>query len=330
MVTDGYGGDFGSFVIATDGTHYHGNYAYRWDRVLLGPWSSSGLPGSDPWTVQGLNRQTGDFYRIEGTSIQVWRRGFRTLGSSPPKFVPAPGIIATKQRANGYVDIDYSVTDADSAAVTTALVAYRGGSALIKDLVPLRSDAFVESTAVKVGAGVPTGAVHRVTWNPAGAGLSSGDLVFEVLARDDRPNLLDIDYVTLPTTPALTISRTPLLNSDLKTVWAWLLANGDPALTRGADGEIAGPGGVFTSTAGTETATTVAGRAWLFSRMGVREATTEEVQRARLATSTTGTANQFTPAPSQRMGSRPAALNEWTFDSSPNYGPDARWVVPLQ
>ena len=222
------------------------------------------------------------------------------------------------------------MSDADSTTAATALVAYRGGSSLIKDLVPLKSDALVEASASKVGAGVPTGVVHRVTWNPVNSGLYSGDLVFEVLARDDRPKLLDIDYVTLPTSPAITISRTPLLNSDLKTVWAWLLANGEAGLTRAGDGEVVGPGGIFTYTSGDETRTNMPGRNWLFAKLGVREATADEVQKARIATSTSGSPNQFTPTPSQRMGSRPAALNEWTFDSSTNYGSEAWWVVPLQ
>lgn len=288
----------------------------------------------------GFSRLNGDLYRLDGTSLQVWRRGFRTLGSNPPKYVPAPAVIATVQRTNGYVDIDYSVNDADSPTVTTALVAYRGGTSLIKDLVPLKSDALVEGTATKVGASVPTGVVHRVTWNPLNTtGLSSGDMVFEVLARDDRPKLIDIDYITLPTTPALTISRTPLLHSDLKTVWAWLLATGEPVLTRAGDGEIVGPGGSFTNSNGSETYTNILGRSWLFAKLGVREATPEELQKAKMATSTSGTANQFTTSASQRMGSRPGSVNEWTFDGSGSSGgtmylggssSDMWWVVPLQ
>jgi hypothetical protein len=294
-------------------------------------------------TIQynGFNRMNSDLYRLDGTSLQIWRRGFRTLGDNPSKSVPAPAVTAAKQRSNGYVDIDYIVNDVDSPAVTTALVAYRGGTSLIKDLIPLRSDALVEGTVTKIGAGVPTGVVHRVTWNPLNTtGLSSGDMVFEVLARDDRPKLIDIDYITLPTTPALTISRTPLLHSDLKTVWAWLLATGEPLLTRAGDGEIVGPGGSFTNSGnGNETYTNILGRSWLFAKLGVREATPEELQKAKLATSTSGIANQFTTSASQRMGFRPGSVNEWTFDGSGSSGgmmypggssSDAWWVVPLQ
>ena len=319
-----FGGDLDPISFAPDGFHYHAGRLFRSDRTAINQWSPTYA-----WNGFGYNRVTGDFYRIEGTDIQVWRRGFRSLGANPPRAVPAPGISATRQRPSGLVDIDYSVTDADSATVTTALVAYRGGSTLIRDLVVLRADQLVESTAAKVGANGPTGTSHRVTWNPASSGLFSGDLVFEALARDDRPKLIDLDFITLPGTTPLTISRSPLLNADFRTLWAWLLATGDAALTRAADGEVVGPGGTFTSTNGTETRTTFPGRAWLLAKLGVREATFDELQRARLATSTSGSPNRFTPAANQRMGEFPKAVNEWTFDTG-DYGADAWWVVPVQ
>ena len=92
--------------------------------------------------------------------------------------------------------------------------------------------------------------------------------------------------------------------------------------------EVVGPGGTFTSTSGTETRTTFPGRAWLFAKLGVREATFDEIQKARLATATSGSPNRFTPGAAQKMGELPKALNEWTFDSG-DYGSDAWWVVPL-
>jgi hypothetical protein len=177
---------------------------------------------------------------------------------------------------------------------------------------------------VKVGTGIPTGTVHRVTWNPAGASLASGDLVFEVFARDDRPALLDMDFITLPTSPALTISRIPFTQTDLRAAWAWLLLNGEPGLTRGSDGEIAGPGGTFTTGA----STTAAGRAWLFAKLGVREATSSEVSTAQAARATGGI-NRFSTTESQRMGSRPQAVNEWSFDTSSYGSTEVWWVVRL-
>lgn len=286
----------------------------------------------DPMTgmvylLQPVSDQQGNF---TGTTVQAWRRGFRTLGANPPRLVPMPGIRNVTQRVNSWVDIDYTVTDGDSAAVTVAAVAYRNGTGLLRDLVPLTSSALQEGTAVSAGADVSTGSVHRLTWNPASAGVPSGNLTFEVLARDDRPGLIDFDFITLPGSPTLTISRTPLTHADLRPVWAWLLATGDPALSRAGDGEITGPGGVFTTTFnnnGTlESRTTAAGRAWLLAKLGVREAAGAEVTRARQGSSP-GNPNQFTPGASQQMGTRPAKVNEWGFDSSDQYGTEAWWVV---
>ena len=117
------------------------------------------------------------------------------------------------------------------------------------------------------------------------------------------------------------------------------MATGETALTRAGDGEIVGPGGSFTNSNGSETYTNILGRSWLFAKLGVREATPEELQKAKMATSTSGTANQFATTASQRMGARPQNVNEWTFDGSGSTGAmmypggsssDMWWVVPLQ
>lgn len=296
---------------------------------LHSPPGSNPTPGATNILVQGVNHLTGALYTFDAANrrVLVWRRGFRTLGAASPRLVPMPGIRTVAQRPNGYIDIDYSVTDGDSATVATALAAFKGGSTLLREMVMLPGAALVEGTATKVGPAMATGTVHRVTWNPAGSGLASGDLVFEVFARDDRPKLLDMDFITLPTAQPLTISRIPFTHADLRAAWAWLILNGEPGLSRAGDGEIVGPGGTFTSSSGAETQTTAAGRAWLFAKLGVREATSQEVTIARQATSTT-TPNRFTPVRGQRMGDRPRALNEWTFDSSDQYGSEAWWVVP--
>jgi hypothetical protein len=153
-------------------------------------------------------------------------------------------------------------------------------------------------------------------------------LVFEVFARDDRPKLLDMDFIALPTAQPLTISRTPFGNLDLRGALAWLLLQGEPGLTRAADGEIVGPGGAFTTTNGSETRLTSVGRAWLFAKLGVRQATEQEVLTARKATAEFATTpNRFSPGASQRMGVLPNKVNEWTFDSSVQTS-EAWWVVP--
>lgn len=300
---------------------------------IFGPdFKSLATLGSQDSAPPAVNPNTGAVYVFNRVTkkIDVWRRGFRTLGANPPKIVPMPGIRSVAQRANGYIDVDYIVTDGDSAQVTTAMAAFKTGSTLLRDLVPVHTADLKEGTSINLGGSIPTGVVHRITWDPTAANLPAGDLVFEVFARDDRPGLMDIDFITLPS--GLQISRIPVLPADMRPVWAWLLLRGDPSLTQASNGEIVGPGGAFTYTSGTgadaESKTTNLGRAWLFAKLGVREATNSEVTEARQATSP-GTPNQFMPVPSQQMGSRPQRVNEWTFDSADNYGAEAWWVVKL-
>ena len=72
------------------------------------------------------------------------------------------------------------------------------------------------------------------------------------------------------------------------------------------------------------TSTTAAGRAFLFAKMGLREATPDEVKRAREA-GTPGVINQWAPKFQVGPGERPAAVNAYGFDT----GADGYWVVPI-
>jgi len=73
------------------------------------------------------------------------------------------------------------------------------------------------------------------------------------------------------------------------------------------------------------TSTTPAGRAYLFGKLGLREATAEEVKRAKEA-GTPGVINQWDPK-NRRVGpdERPAKVNSYGFDT----GADGYWVVPV-
>lgn len=323
-------------AVGPDGLYSFGDtYSSSW---VLSP--QMGMLYSFNGGVGTLDPRTGAVYTFDTANqrVNVWRRGFRTLGANPPKLVPMPGIVATAQRTGtGIVDIDYSVTDGDSSTVTVGIAAFKNGSAAMRDMIVVQTAHTVENTASRLGAGQPTGQVRRVSWDGSAAQVQSSNLVFEVFARDDRQGLIDIDFITLPTNPALTISRIPVTNADLRNVWAWLLLQGDPALSHGSDGEIVGPTGVFTTTSNDSDMTTnsyintthmtAAGRAWILAKLGVREATTAELAAARQGTAT-GTPNQFAPARSQQMGYRPPMVNEWTFDTT-NYPAESWWVVPV-
>ena len=72
------------------------------------------------------------------------------------------------------------------------------------------------------------------------------------------------------------------------------------------------------------TSTTTAGRAFLFAKMGLREATSAEVTRAKEA-GTPGVINQWDPKLRVGPDERPAKINAYGFDT----GADGYWVVPV-
>ncbi|MEY4245996.1 MAG: hypothetical protein RLZZ245_3581, partial [Verrucomicrobiota bacterium] len=70
--------------------------------------------------------------------------------------------------------------------------------------------------------------------------------------------------------------------------------------------------------------TTAAGRAFLLARMGLREATAEEILRAQEA-GTPGVINQWTPPLQVGPGERPVKVNAYGFET----GDTGTWVVPI-
>ena len=70
--------------------------------------------------------------------------------------------------------------------------------------------------------------------------------------------------------------------------------------------------------------TTDLGRAYLLNLMNLREATADEVTRAKEG-ATSGTTNQFTPTFKVGPGERPVKVNEYGFDTGATSG---FWVVP--
>jgi tripartite motif-containing protein 71 len=70
--------------------------------------------------------------------------------------------------------------------------------------------------------------------------------------------------------------------------------------------------------------TTPAGREYILNKMNLREATTEEVQRAREG-AISGSVNQFTPSFQVGPNERPQRVNEYGFDT---YTTNGFWVVP--
>jgi tripartite motif-containing protein 71 len=115
-------------------------------------------------------------------------------------------------------------------------------------------------------------------------------------------------------------------------VLSWQPPGGEKGLippTNLFTGERASAGSISFTPAGQSyangTSTTASGRAYLFNRLGLREATPAEVLRAKEA-GTPGVINQWEPK-NRRVGpdERPAKVNSYGFDT----GADGFWVVPV-
>jgi hypothetical protein len=93
---------------------------------------------------------------------------------------------------------------------------------------------------------------------------------------------------------------------------------------------VAGTGGTYsyynpdgTNHLASGTTTTVAGRTYIFDKMGYREATSAEVTRAKNA-GTPGTINQWDPKLRVGPDERPSKVNAYNFETAV----DGTWVVP--
>jgi hypothetical protein len=266
---------------------------------------------------------------------QLWfyRYAMREQWAPPRNAIPMPTIVDKKQRPNSpLVDIDYMVTDADDTNVTTAMLIFTNSSVTPSLASCIRNPTFVEGTATNLGPGIAANEVRRLTWN-AGAdwSVNLGQYRLAILARDRRPRLLDIHYINLLAEhgmPSLKISRSPLNPNDFMQVWWWLLGTNDVGISLSSN-RIYGVSGAYSGKVLCEDSTTSPdGRAYLFTKMAVREATTQEVQWAKQASMPVGTnPNQWSPGRS--VGERPAAVNEYGFDTGGWDTASCFWVVPL-
>jgi len=206
--------------------------------------------------LSSVNHGLGDSYGIgvgpDGTAyiasnadvIRSYRRTTRTEGNRRMGAIPLPVVQDATQRAGTtWMDIDFTVHDADSSQVTVAALAFVDGGNDFKSLLPMKT--FVDNTQTNLGL-IPANTERRLTWDVAADwDTTFGQVEVEILARDERANLLDIEYITIPSNavaPELTLSRSPLTESDFYHAWLWLVATGEVELTNGT---VRGIGGAY-------------------------------------------------------------------------------------
>lgn len=315
-----------SLAIGNDGLIYVGGWSFS----VYEP-DGTKLKEFDSVDARGVAvDEAGTLYLAGDGKVSVYRRGYRTTGESPPNVASQPAVLSAAQRPGStWMDIDYVVHDADSAAVTVGALAFMDGNNDLDSVIPMTT--FVENSDTNLGANIPTGQERKLTWNvSADWNTAFGEVEVEVLANDGR-DLVDFHFITIPSNgpdPELTISRSPVLDSDLLSCWYWLIATGDGAINL-VSGKVYGVESPYVGAVLADTsATTSDGREFLFERMGVAEATADQVQRCKEA-STPGTVNRWTPTFQVGPGDRPKQINEYGFDTG-NWGSDARWVVPVR
>jgi len=311
--------------------------------------------GAPDWLVGAAFSPRGNLlYVLSQTQIRVFRRIYRTPGTIPPNAVPLPVVLNVAQRpSTTWVDIDFSVIDADDATVQAGVVACLNGRQDLLAIIPMLT--FTNGTDVMLPTNVATGVKYHLTWNAGADWLTSyGNVKINVLAKDAR-GLLDAHYITIPsnatyTTP-LTISQSPYTQTDFLGVWTWLVATANPniRLTTGSVYAVNSAYGVYSNALATTatntltTTTTTDGRTFIFAMMTsnmvstvysnwiIREATTGEVNSAKLGT--TGKITQWTPR--VQINGLPQLVNEYSFDTgsfntnNPSWYPTNDWWTVL-
>ena len=278
-------------------------------------WTSSG----DIVTTAWINNQR---------PLQIWKRAYRTKGTPTPNVIPQPVVRSVAQRAGtNILDIDFEIIDSDDATATAGIIASVDGNFddLTKLIVP---SSLAEGTENKIGQPVATNQTHRVSWYVKGDWSElTGNLKIGLLARDARRNKpVDLHFLELPFSGGeLTISRSPLKDSDISNFLLFELGRGSTSLSIQYGKIKDANGNTLAEQSGNSIISTQAGRDYFMDALGYRWATIGEVALAKEA-ATPGTINQFASSNQIKPRNLPGKVNEYGFDVG-NHGNRAWWVV---
>jgi len=209
--------------VAKDGTLF--NYGKLRDRD--GNVMASGPFGSV--NVRTCFTPEGDLIESNSNKIRIWKRAYRTKGLPVRNIIPQPSVRAITQRAGtNIIDLDFEIIDPDDANATVGILAAQDGAFddTSKWILP---QTWVDGTGSKIGTPITTNQVHRVSWNVKPDWPdSTGALQFEIICHDARRTApVDLHFLTLPLPDGnLTISRSPLKDSDFESYFKFLLAKG--------------------------------------------------------------------------------------------------------
>jgi hypothetical protein len=127
------------------------------------------------------------------------------------------------QRAGtNILELDFEVIDTDDDNVTVGILAYCGSDKLVPQ-------AWLNGSGSKIGAPIATNTVHSMVWDvKQDWPNSTGSIKFEILCQDgSRDKPVDLHFLNLPFADGnMTISRSPLKDSDFVNYAKFLLATG--------------------------------------------------------------------------------------------------------
>ena len=183
----------------------------------------------------------GDLIESYNGKIRIWKRAYRTKGLPTPNKIPLPAIRNVSQRpGTNVVDIDFEIIDPDDTNATVGLLGGINGDFNSPNqwIVPT---VFSDGTQAKINAPIATNQVHRISWNVGDDWPElTGTLQFQILCQDARRNSpVDIHFLELPLADGnLTISRSPIKDSDFLNYFKFLLGTGTSgiSMTSGSGG----------------------------------------------------------------------------------------------
>ena len=267
----------------------------------------------------------GDLIVSYDNQVQIWKRAYRTKGLPTRNVIPQPAIRSISQRSGtNIIDIDFEIVDPDDANATVGILAAKNGQFTSPGswIIPT---AWVDGTGSKIGTPVPTNQVHRVSWNVKGDWSDqTGTLKFELFCKDARRSSpVDLHFLSLPLPDGnVTISRSPIKDSDFANYFKYLLATGSSAVTLANDKIKDTNGTVLLET---NLQVSPAGKEAFMNAIGHRWAKQAELSLAKEA-STPGGINAWTPTGQIMPRNLPNKINEFGFDTG-NHGSRAWWVV---
>jgi hypothetical protein len=259
-------------------------------------------------------------------AILLFNTAYRTKGLPTPNIIPEPAIRSITQRpGTNIIDIVFEILDSDDENATVGILAAVDGN-FENPQSWIAPTTLVDGSDARIGVPIATNQEHNVSWEIGQDWAEpTGNLKFKIICQDARRSSpVDLHFLQLPLPDGnLTISRSPVLDSDIRSYYRFLLGTKGSNISLDDYGNVVDNfGSVLLTPSGQSTHQ---GREMFIDSTGHRWASFIEVGSAREG-STAGTIesreaiNQIFPR------NLPRQVNEYGFDVG-SYGSNAWWVV---